>query len=52
MLRIAVLGAVFATLVGNTALAQNKPEYGDDVFQPQMGQAGKDVIGSPRPTRW
>jgi hypothetical protein len=49
MLRIAILGAVFATLVGNAALAQNKPEYGDDVFQPQMGQAGKDVIWIPTP---
>ena len=35
----------FATV----ALAQTKPEHGDEVYQPSVGQAGKDVIWVPTP---
>ncbi|MDH5287404.1 MAG: class I SAM-dependent methyltransferase [Betaproteobacteria bacterium] len=31
------------------ALAQPKPEHGDEVYQPSVGQAGKDVIWVPTP---
>jgi SAM-dependent methyltransferase len=31
------------------AVAQTSLEYGDDVYKPQMGQAGKDVIWIPTP---
>ena len=30
-------------------LAQPKPEHGDEVYQPSVGQAGKDVIWVPTP---
>jgi SAM-dependent methyltransferase len=35
--------------IGAVALAQTKPEYGDEVYQPSVGQAGKDVIWVPTP---
>lgn len=31
------------------AFAQAKPEHGDEVYQPSVGQAGKDVIWVPTP---
>ena len=31
------------------AFAQTKPEHGDEVYQPSVGQAGKDVIWVPTP---
>ena len=36
-------------LVATTAMAQTKPEHGDEVYQPTVGQAGKDVIWVPTP---
>jgi len=36
-------------LVATTAMAQPKPEHGDEVYQPTVGQAGKDVIWVPTP---
>jgi hypothetical protein len=42
--------ALFLTLfVATTAMAQPKPEHGDEVYQPTVGQAGKDVIWVPTP---
>jgi SAM-dependent methyltransferase len=42
--------ALFLSLfVATTAMAQPKPEHGDDVYQPTVGQAGKDVIWVPTP---
>jgi SAM-dependent methyltransferase len=42
--------ALFLSLfVATTALAQPKPEHGDEVYQPTVGQAGKDVIWVPTP---
>jgi hypothetical protein len=42
--------ALFLTLfVATTAIAQPKPEHGDEVYQPTVGQAGKDVIWVPTP---
>jgi len=38
-----------ATFVAATAVAQPKPEHGDEVYQPTVGQAGKDVIWVPTP---
>jgi SAM-dependent methyltransferase len=35
--------------VGAVAHAQLKPEHGDEVYQPSVGQAGKDVIWVPTP---
>jgi SAM-dependent methyltransferase len=35
--------------VAATAIAQPKPEHGDEVYQPTVGQAGKDVIWVPTP---
>jgi hypothetical protein len=40
---------VLCLFVATTALAQPKPEHGDDVYQPTVGQAGKDVIWVPTP---
>jgi len=36
-------------LVATTTMAQPKPEHGDEVYQPTVGQAGKDVIWVPTP---
>jgi SAM-dependent methyltransferase len=42
--------ALFLSLfVAATATAQPKPEHGDEVYQPTVGQAGKDVIWVPTP---
>jgi len=42
--------ALFLSLfVATTATAQPKPEHGDEVYQPSVGQAGKDVIWVPTP---
>jgi len=42
--------ALFLSLfVATTAMAQPKPEHGDEVYQPSVGQAGKDVIWVPTP---
>lgn len=35
--------------VATVAYAQTKPEHGDEVYQPSVGQAGKDVIWVPTP---
>jgi SAM-dependent methyltransferase len=35
--------------VAAVAFAQMKPEHGDEVYQPSVGQAGKDVIWVPTP---
>lgn len=35
--------------VATAAVAQPKPEHGDEVYQPTVGQAGKDVIWVPTP---
>ena len=46
----AVLAAAsIAASLSLPAFAQPKPEHGDEVFQPQVGQAGKDVIWVPTP---
>ena len=49
MIRMPVLAAVLAALVTVTVHAQTKPEHGDEVYQPSVGQAGKDVIWVPTP---
>lgn len=49
MLRARVLVAAFALALAAPAFAQTKPEYGDEVFQPSVGQPGKDVIWVPTP---
>jgi hypothetical protein len=38
-----------ALFLAGTAVAQTKPELGDEVYQPTVGQAGKDVIWVPTP---
>jgi SAM-dependent methyltransferase len=38
-----------ALFVATAAIAQPKPEHGDEVYQPTVGQAGKDVIWVPTP---
>ena len=40
---------LLALFVAAGATAQTKPEYGDEVYQPTVGQAGKDVIWVPTP---
>jgi hypothetical protein len=40
---------LLALFVATTAMAQPKPEHGDEVYQPTVGQAGKDVIWVPTP---
>jgi SAM-dependent methyltransferase len=49
MIRMPVLAAALAALLTVTAHAQTKPEHGDEVYQPSVGQAGKDVIWVPTP---
>jgi len=49
-MRFAPSTALFLSLfVATTAMAQPKPEHGDEVYQPTVGQAGKDVIWVPTP---
>ena len=40
---------ILSLFVAATAMAQPKPEHGDEVYQPTVGQAGKDVIWVPTP---
>jgi hypothetical protein len=49
MIRARLLAAVLAASLTAVVAAQPKPEYGDEVFQPSVGQAGKDVIWVPTP---
>jgi Methyltransferase domain len=49
MIRARLLAAVLAASLATTVAAQQKPEYGDEVFQPSVGQPGKDVIWVPTP---
>jgi SAM-dependent methyltransferase len=49
MIRTHVLAAVLAALLATSAHAQTKAEHGDEVYQPSVGQAGKDVIWVPTP---
>ena len=49
MIRIRLFAALLAASLASAALAQTKPEHGDEVFQPSVGQAGKDVIWVPTP---
>jgi len=49
MIRARLLAAFVAASFASVVLAQAKPEYGDEVFQPSVGQAGKDVIWVPTP---
>ena len=50
MTRARLLAALLAvSLTAAVATAQTKSEYGDEVFQPSVGQAGKDVIWVPTP---
>ena len=49
MLRRLAIAALFVATQSTVALAQAQPEYGDDVYKPSMGQAGKDVIWIPTP---
>lgn len=49
-MRFAHSTALFLSLfVATAAMAQTKPEHGDEVYQPTVGQAGKDVIWVPTP---
>ena len=50
MLRFIAFALAFAFAASGSALAQTTTqEYGDDVYRPSMGQAGKDVIWIPTP---
>lgn len=49
MVRARLLAAVFAASIASVALAQAKPEHGDETFQPTVGQPGKDVVWVPTP---
>ena len=50
MLRVRLVAAFLATSIATvSAVAQTKPEHGDEIFQPSVGQAGKDVIWVPTP---
>ncbi len=49
MLRCLAIVALFVATQSTALLAQTSPEYGDDVYKPSMGQAGKDVIWIPTP---
>ncbi|HEX6945393.1 MAG TPA: class I SAM-dependent methyltransferase [Casimicrobiaceae bacterium] len=41
--------AALCLSLATVAYAQPKPEHGDEVYQPSVGQAGKDVIWVPTP---
>jgi SAM-dependent methyltransferase len=49
MLRARLIVALAAATLATAVIAQPKPEYGDEIFQPSVGQAGKDVIWVPTP---
>ena len=38
-----------ALVLGGAALAQDFPRYGDEMYQPRLRQAGKDVMWIPTP---
>ena len=48
MPRMLLFAVVLALALHGGALAQT-PDYGDEVYKPSMGQAGKDVIWIPTP---
>src|SRR5688500_8191733 len=41
--------ALVAAFIAVPAAAETKPALGDEIFQPSVGQAGKDVIWVPTP---
>lgn len=50
MIAVRLLAAALAlSLCATAAHAQTKPEHGDEIYQPSVGQAGKDVIWVPTP---
>jgi len=49
MIRARILAALLAASLTTAVHAQPRPEHGDEVFQPSVGQAGKDVIWVPTP---
>ena len=49
MLRVRVLALLVADSGLQAVAAQAPPDYGDEVYKPSMGQAGKDVIWIPTP---
>lgn len=44
-----VMAVLLACVTALGANAQDFPKYGDEVYQPQYGQSGKDVIWIPTP---
>lgn len=49
MLRIFTLAVLLALAGHQGVAAQTTQEYGDELYKPSMGQAGKDVIWIPTP---
>jgi protein-L-isoaspartate O-methyltransferase len=49
MIRTALVVGMFVAGACTTVLAQPNPGYGDEVYQPSMGQSGKDVVWVPTP---
>jgi SAM-dependent methyltransferase len=49
MLATRLAALLVAATLAFPAAAQTKPEHGDEVYQPTVGQAGKDVIWVPTP---
>ena len=49
MIRLLALIVACVLAGSHGAAAQKLPEYGDDIYKPSMGQAGKDVIWIPTP---
>jgi len=49
MMRLLVLIVALMLAGPQGAAAQALQEYGDDIYKPSMGQAGKDVIWIPTP---
>ena len=50
MSRFLAVVVAFAFTTSATVLAQTTPpDYGDEIYRPSMGQAGKDVIWIPTP---
>jgi len=49
MIRVRLFAALLAASLATAVSAQTRPEYGDEIFQPSVGQAGKDVIWVPTP---
>jgi SAM-dependent methyltransferase len=44
-----LLAAMLAAAMTLSALAQNGPQYGDELYRPQLRQRGKDVMWLPTP---